>query len=80
MVIYFDNDATLTEYISFIKEKNIPENTLLKDLGLSSLGIVSVMVAFEEEFGIKILDQELPTIATVGDVIELLKKIKNNVI
>lgn len=76
MIIYFNNDMTLTEYISLIKGKNIPETMSLEDLGLNSLGIVSVMVAFEEEFGIKILDQGLAEIATVGDVIKSLERIK----
>lgn len=50
------------------------DTSLLNDLGFSSLDLVNIVVAFEEEFDIEIPDRKIATIITVGDVIELLKE------
>ncbi|MBR1692014.1 MAG: hypothetical protein IJ711_04490 [Lachnospiraceae bacterium] len=41
--------------IVFDREKIVPEANLLSDLGLNSLDVVNVVVAFEDAFGIEIL-------------------------
>lgn len=42
------------------------------ELELSSLDMVNIIVAFEDEFGIEIPDRKLSEIITVEDVIRLL--------
>ncbi|RZP21895.1 MAG: acyl carrier protein [Candidatus Actinomarinales bacterium] len=45
---------------------------LEEDLEIDSLGIVEVVMAFEDEFGIEIDDEELTDVATVGQAVNLL--------
>lgn len=50
-----------------------PEKNLTEDLGADSLDIVDLVMAFEDEFGVKISDQDLSKIKTVKDIIEAIK-------
>ena len=52
----------------------ITEETSFKDdLGADSLDLFELVMAFEEEFGIEMPQDDLENIETVGDVIKLLK-------
>ena len=52
----------------------ISEETSFKDdLGADSLDLFELVMAFEEEFGIEMPQDDLENIETVGDVIKLLK-------
>ena len=53
----------------------IDENTvLISDLGLSSLDLVNLAVAVEDELDIEIPDRMIKTFKTVGDVMRFLDK------
>jgi len=53
----------------------ITEDTSFKDdLGADSLDLFELVMAFEEEFGIEMPQDDLENIETVGDVIKLLKE------
>ncbi len=49
------------------------ETDIEADLGADSLDAVELMVAFEEEFGVSIPDDDLVAVRTVGDVCEYLE-------
>jgi acyl carrier protein len=49
------------------------EKNLMEDLGADSLDIVDLVMAFEDEFGVKISDQDLSKIKTVRDIVEAIK-------
>ncbi|MGQ9855361.1 MAG: acyl carrier protein [Fervidobacterium sp.] len=49
------------------------EKSLTEDLGADSLDIVDLVMAFEDEFGVKISDQDLSKIKTVKDVVDAIK-------
>lgn len=54
---------------------DVTEETSLKDdLGADSLDLFELVMAFEEEFGVEIDQDEIENIDTVGDVIEYIKK------
>ncbi len=53
--------------------KFIAETRLIEDLGADSLDCVSLILAVEDEFGIKISDDQFGEVTTVGDVVELVK-------
>ena len=55
-------------------EKVTPEAKFIEDLGADSLDVVELIMAFEEEFGIEIPDEDAEKIQTVGDVINYLKE------
>jgi acyl carrier protein len=51
-----------------------PEASFIEDLGADSLDTVELVMAFEDEFGIEIPDEEAEKIKTVKDVFEQVKK------
>jgi len=50
-----------------------PEASFIEDLGADSLDTVELVMAFEEEFGAEIPDEDAEKLTTVGAVIEYLK-------
>ncbi|HEY8468840.1 MAG TPA: acyl carrier protein [Longimicrobiales bacterium] len=57
-------------------EKVTPEASFVEDLGADSLDTVELVMAFEEEFGLEIPDEEAEQLQTVGDAIRYLKEHK----
>jgi acyl carrier protein len=55
-------------------EKVTPEASFVEDLGADSLDTVELVMAFEEEFGIEIPDEDAENLQTVGDAIRYLKE------
>lgn len=49
-----------------------PEASFVEDLGADSLDVVELVMAFEEEFDLKITDEEASKIATVRDAVEYI--------
>lgn len=64
----------LVEFVDVPKEQITMETNLLADLELSSLDVVNIIVAFEDEFEIEIPDRKLLEIVTVEDVVRLLEE------
>jgi len=62
----------------FVEDLGIDESKvtmdakLEEDLEIDSLGIVEVVMAFEDEFKIEIDDEELADVTTVGQAVNLL--------
>ena len=50
------------------------EASFIDDLGADSLDTVELIMAFEEEFGIEIPDEDAENMSTVGDAIDYLEK------
>ena len=48
-------------------EKEVTQEATFTDLGADSLDAVELIMAFEEEFGIEIPDEDAEKIKTVGD-------------
>jgi acyl carrier protein len=55
-------------------EKVTDEAAFVEDLGADSLDTVELVMAFEEEFGIDIADEDAEQMRTVGDAIKYLKE------
>ena len=60
------------EELGIDAEKVTMEAKLEEDLEIDSLGIVEVVMAFEDEFEIEIDDDELADVSTVGQAVNLL--------
>ena len=58
-----------------VEEKDIkPESTFIEDLGADSLGLVELVLAFEEAFEIDIPDEDTQKIVTVQDAVDYIEK------
>ena len=69
----FEKVVSIMENVLNIDGTDITEATDFKDdLGLDSLDLFELVMAFEEEYGIEIPQDDLDNIATVGDVVEYL--------
>lgn len=49
------------------------DSALTDDLGLSSLDVINIVAEFEDEFDIEIPDRIIPTLRTVGDIVDYLE-------
>lgn len=58
-----------------VDEKDVqPESTFIDDLGADSLGLVELVLAFEEAFEIDIPDEDTEKIRTVQDAIDYIER------
>ena len=51
-----------------------PQASFIDDLGADSLDTVELVMAFEEEFGIDIPDEDAEKMSSVGDAIKYLEE------
>ena len=63
----------VVEQLSVDEALVTPEASFTGDLGADSLDTVELVMAFEEEFGIEILDDDAEKIATVQDAIDYIE-------
>lgn len=54
-------------------DKMTVDAKIVNDLGVSSVGMIYLMVAIEEQFGIDMSDVTFTTFETVGDVVNYIK-------
>lgn len=56
-----------------VAESKITEDSrLVEDLGADSLDTIELLMAFEEEFGISIPDEEAINMKTIKDIVNLI--------
>jgi acyl carrier protein len=69
--------AGLAEILSEVADVNADdvsdEKSFTDDLDVDSLSMVEVAMAAEEKFGVKIPDEELPKLKTVGDAVSYIQ-------
>ena len=51
-----------------------PDKTFVEDLDVDSLSMVEVALAAEERFGVRIPDDEVKNLVTVGDAVNFIVK------
>jgi len=64
----------IVEQLGVNPEQVTPEASFIEDLGADSLDTVELVMAFEEEFGAEIPDEDAEKLTTVGAVIGYLKE------
>ena len=65
----------ICEQLGVSEEEVTPEASFIEDLGADSLDIVELVMAFEEEFGIEIPDEDAEKITTVQDAANYIQKV-----
>jgi len=64
----------IVEQLGVDEDKITPEANFREDLEADSLDLVELIMAFEEEFGGEISDEEAQEITTVGQAVDYLVK------
>jgi acyl carrier protein len=66
--------SIIVEQLGVDAEEVNPEASFVEDLGADSLDTVELIMAFEEEFGVEISDDEAEKIRKVRDAVEYIDK------
>lgn len=61
------------EQLSVKDEEVVESASFQEDLGADSLDVVELVMAFEEEFGIDIPDDDVTNLKSVGDAVNYIK-------
>ena len=64
----------IVEQLGVKPEEVVAEASFVDDLGADSLDTVELVMAFEEEFGTEIPDEDAEKIQTVGDAIKYIEE------
>jgi acyl carrier protein len=64
----------IREQLDVEEDKIKPESSFIDDLGADSLGLVELVLAFEEAFKVTIPDEVTEKIRTVGDAIQYIEQ------
>ena len=62
----------VNEIVGIPAEDVQPDKAFIADLDIDSLSLVEVIVAAEERFGVKIPDDEVKNLVTVGDAVKFI--------
>ena len=65
--------AIVVDSLGVNAEQVTPEASFVNDLGADSLDNIELIMAFEEEFGAEIPDEDAEKLTTVGAVLDYLK-------
>ncbi len=63
----------IVDQLGVEEDEVTPQAHFIEDLGADSLDIVELIMAFEEEFGIDIPDEDAEKITAVKNVLEYIK-------
>ena len=64
----------IVEQLGVNPEQVTPSASFIEDLGADSLDTVELVMAFEEEFGVEVPDEDAEKLQSVGDVIKYLEE------
>lgn len=68
----------IAEQLGISEDKVNDEASFTDDLGADSLDVVELILAFEEEFGVEIPDEDAEKMATVGDANKYITEKSNS--
>jgi len=62
----------LVDELGIERDKITMDATFEEDLDVDSLGVVELLMALEDSFGVKIPDEEAENITTVGEAVDVV--------
>ena len=67
--------ASIVEEVAGVDASEVtPEKSFVDDLDIDSLSMVEIAVQVEDRFGVKVPDEELANLKTVGDAVDYVAK------
>ena len=66
----------VSEILEVPAEKLTPEADFFKDLNVDSLKAIEIVAAFEKKYRVVIPEDDIPTITSLGKLIEYTKNVK----
>lgn len=66
--------ALLVSELGLDEDKITPDARFEEDLEVDSLGVVELLMALEDEFGVSIPDEEAESIGTVGQAVDVVSQ------
>jgi len=66
--------SIIVEQLGVDADEVTPEASFVEDLGADSLDTVELIMAFEEEFGVEISDDEAEKIRKVKDAVDYIER------
>ena len=67
--------AAIVEDVAGVSADDVqPDKSFVDDLDVDSLSMVEIVVAAEEKFGVRIPDDEVKNLRTVGDAVSFIEK------
>ena len=63
----------IAEQLCIDIEEVKPESNVMDDLNADSLSVVEILMAIEEEFGLKVPDEDVPSLKTVKDIADYVE-------
>jgi acyl carrier protein len=63
----------IVEQLGVNPEQVVPGASFTNDLGADSLDTVELVMAFEDEFGVEVPDEEAEKLLTVSDVVKYIE-------
>jgi acyl carrier protein len=67
----------IADQLSVNEEDVVPEASFIDDLNADSLDLVELIMSLEEEFGVKISDEDAAKILTVQDAMDYVQEHSN---
>ena len=64
----------VSEQLTIPEDQITPQKSFEADLGADSIGLVELMMQFEDEFDMSIPDEEAEKIKTVGDAMKYIEE------
>ena len=74
MTVFERVKAIIVEQLGVDESEVTPEARFREDLGADSLDLVELIMAFEDEFGGEISDEEAQEITTVGEAVAYIEE------
>lgn len=63
----------LADYLKIDRDSINNDCRLVRDLGLTSLDVINIVILFEDKFNIEVEDHDIERLQTVGDVVSLVE-------
>ena len=65
--------ALMANQLNIQQDKITMDSNIINDLGADSLDVVEMLMAIEENFGITVPDEDIPSMRTVRDIMNYIE-------